>query len=236
MKLLLTSGGVSNPSIAAALVELLGKPIAESTALIVPTGVHPFPGGAGFAWEAISGAASSPLAGLGWKSLGVLELTALPTIRRESWVPMVQEADALLVWGGDVLYLCHWMRESGLAALLPTLTETVYVGVSAGSIAVTPYNCDAAFDLEFVPDGSDMAVDAERALGLVDFTIYPHLDDPDMADTARDSIAAWAAGIPVPTYAIDDATAITVVDGAVAVVSEGVWERFPPVLDDDQER
>ncbi|WP_306231730.1 Type 1 glutamine amidotransferase-like domain-containing protein [Agrococcus beijingensis] len=228
MKLLLTSGGVSNPSIAAALVELLGKPIAESTALIIPTAIHPFPGGAGMAWEAISGTASGPLAGLGWKSLGVLELTALPTIRRESWVPMLQEADALLVWGGDVLYLCHWMRESGLADLLPTLEQTVYVGVSAGSIAVTPYNCDAAFDRQLVPDGSDMGVDAERALGLVDFTLYPHLDDPDMADTARDSIAAWAAGIPVPTYAIDDATAIRVVDGAVDVVSEGRWERFDP--------
>jgi dipeptidase E len=235
MKLLLTSGGVSNPSIVAALVDLLGKPIAESTALIIPTAIHPFPGGAGRAWEAITGTASSPLAGLGWKSLGVLELTALPTIRRESWVPTVQETDALLVWGGDVLYLCHWMRESGLADLLPTLTDTVYVGVSAGSIAVTPYNCDAEFDLQFVPDGSDMAADAERGLGIVDFTLYPHLGDPDMPDTALERIAAWAAGIPVPTFAIDDATAIAVVDGSVEVISEGDWVRFPLALDDRSE-
>ena len=75
--------------------------------------------------------------------------------REESWVPAVREADALLVWGGDVLYLSHWMRQSGLADLLPSLSETVYVGVSAGSIVVTPYNCDAEFDLQFVPAGSD---------------------------------------------------------------------------------
>jgi len=228
MKFLLTSGGISNPSISDALVNLLGKPIAESSALLVPTAIYPFPGGAGMAWQAISGKARSPLCELGWKSLGVLELTALPTIREDSWVPMVREADALLVWGGDVLYLCHWMRQSGLADLLPSLADAVYVGVSAGSIAMTPYNCDAEFDLEFVPSGSDMAVGAERALGLVDFTLYPHLDHPDMPDTSLTNIERWASGIPVPTYAIDDQTAITVSGDSVQVVSEGNWKLFNP--------
>ncbi len=84
------------------------------------------------------GEASSPLCGLGWKSLGVLELTALPSIDDEAWIPTVQETDALLVWGGDPLYLSHWMRQSGLAGLLPSLRrEMVYVGVSAGSMAAT---------------------------------------------------------------------------------------------------
>ncbi len=228
MKFLLTSSGISNPSISEALVDLLGKPIAESSALFVPTAIYPFPGGAGMAWQAICGRAQSPLCELGWKSLGVLELTALPTTREENWVPMVREADALLVWGGDVLYLTHWMRQSGLADLLPSLTESVYVGVSAGSIAITPYNCDAAFDLEFVPDGSEMAQGAEKALGLVDFTLYPHLDRPDMGDTTLANIGKWASGIPVPTYAIDDDTAITVVDGTVEVISEGNWKLFTP--------
>lgn len=54
---------------------------------------------------------------LGWKSLGVLELTALPSIDTERWVPWVLETDVLLVNGGDALYLCHWMRQSGLADL-----------------------------------------------------------------------------------------------------------------------
>ena len=227
MKLLLTSSGIRNQSISDALVEMLGKPIAESTALIIPTGSYPFPGGGGMAWQAISGNARGPLAELGWKSLGVLELTALPTIRDESWIPTVRETDALLVWGGDVLYLCHWLRRSGLADLLPTLSDLVYVGVSAGSIALTPYNCDAEFDLEFVPPGSDMAQEAEP-LGLVDFTLYPHLDHPDMEDTTQANIEKWASGIPVPTYAIDDQTAIKVVDGTVEVISEGNWKLFNP--------
>ena len=228
MRLLLTSSGISNQSISDALVDLLGKPITESSALFIPTAIYPFSGGAGMAYRAITGQAQNPLCELGWKSLGVLELTALPTIREENWVPAVRETDALLVWGGDVLYLCHWMRKSGLADLLPSLTESVYVGVSAGSIVVTPYNCDAAFDLEFVPDGSDMAREADRALGLVDFTLYPHLDHKDMPDTSLANIEKWASGIPVPTYAIDDDTAIKVTDGMAEVVSEGHWQLFPP--------
>jgi dipeptidase E len=229
MNLLLTSSGISNPSIHDALVGLLGKPIAESSALFIPTAIYPFAGGAGNAWQAICGKAQSPLCELGWKSLGVLELTALPSVKEEHWVPMVQETDALLVWGGDVLYLCYWMRQSGLADLLPSLNKSVYVGVSAGSIVVTPYNCDAEFDLGNVPAGSDRAgQESDRALGLVDFTLYPHLDRQDMPDASLANIKEWAAGVPVPTYAIDDETAIQVTDGTVEVVSEGHWKLFTP--------
>ena len=138
MKLLLTSAGIKNASIHDALVDLLGKPIAESSALCIPTAVYAMSGGAGMAWRLIYGRAPTPLCELGWKSLGVLELTALPSIDEEHWVPMVQETDALLVGGGDPLYLCYWMRQSGLADLLPSLREAVHVGVSAGSMVMAP--------------------------------------------------------------------------------------------------
>lgn len=229
MKFLLTSAGVCNPSINRALVELLGKPIGEASALFIPTAIYPFSGGSKMAFKAITGTAGNPFCDLGWASLGVLELTALPTIRKENWVPIVKEADALLVWGGDALYLTYWMRQSGLADLLPTLDKIVYVGTSAGSIVVTPYNCDADWDLQFIPDGSDMGVNAERSLGLVDFTLYPHLDNPDMPDTTLENIGKWALGVPVPTYALDDHSAIKVVEGVAEVVSEGNWHRFDPV-------
>jgi dipeptidase E len=230
VRLLLTSAGIKNPSIHDALVDMLGKPIAESSALFVPTGIYPFPGGPGSARQAICGTARSPLAELGWRSLGVLELTALPSIKVDSWVPELQETDALLVWGGDVLYLHHWMRRSGLADLLPSLDALTYVGVSAGSIVLTPYNHDAEFDLGFVPEGSDRGLEErDRGLGLVDFTLVPHLDHPDfLPEHSLAEIGRWAAGVPVPTYAIDDQTAIRVTDGAVDVVSEGHWELFTP--------
>src|ERR1700758_1562442 len=159
MRLLLTSAGISNPSIHDALVDLLGKPIAESNALFIPTAIYPHPRSAGMAWKAICGKALSPLCELGWKSLGVLELTALPSIKKELWVPMVQETDALLVGGGDPQYLCYWMQQSGLADLLPSLRETVYVGVSAGSMVVTSFGTTY--------DGHNLPADSDRALGMV---------------------------------------------------------------------
>jgi dipeptidase E len=226
MKLLLTSSGISNPSIEDALADLLGKPIAESSALIVPTAIYPFREGPSNAWRLINGKAQGPLAEVGWKSLGVLELTALPSIDRESWVPLVRETDALLVWGGHVMYLCHWMRQSGLAELLPSLDDLVYVGVSAGSIVTTPYNGDVEFNLRTLPAGSEATREGDRALGLVDFTLRVHVDREGF--NSMDDVEEWAAGIPVPTYAIDDETAIRVVDGRPEVVSEGNWKLFEP--------
>ena len=216
MRLLLTSAGIKNPSIQNALVNLLGKPIAESSALCIPTAAYAFPDGASMAYKLIHGVAASPLCELGWKSLGVLELTALPSMNREYWVAAVQEIDALLVGGGDPAYLSYWMRQSGLADLLPSLDEMVYVGVSGGSWVVTPVV--AAYD------GGDWPTGIDSGLGLVDFTLYTHLDHPAMPDASLANIERWAAEVPVPTYAIDDETAIRVVDGVVDVISEGQWQ------------
>src|SRR5262249_51592857 len=242
MRFLLTSGGISNTSIYAALEELLGKPIAESSALIIPTAGYPFPGGARMAWRAICGAAASPLCGLGWKSLGVLELTALPSIADDAWIPMVQETDALLVGGGDPLYLCHWMRQSGLADLLPQLARrTVYVGVSAGSMAAAatfgetysdpPRGSGEALrseDIVFATPGGDISriLVTAQGVGLVDFAVIPHLDHRDHPDASLANAEKWAARLPMPTYLIDDQTAIKVVDNIVEVVSEGHWKLF----------
>ena len=170
MKFLLTAGGITNRSIRAALVELLGKPIAESTALVIPTAAYYFREGPSIAYRLISGKAKGPMCELGWKSIGLLELTALTSIDKENWIPQVQEVDALLVGGGDPMYLCEWMRQSGFADLLPSLRpETVYVGLSAGSMAVTPH---------FGETYNRRDTANYRALGLVDFAIGPHLDHP----------------------------------------------------------
>ena len=113
------------------------------------------------------------------------------------WIATVQEADALLVWGGDVLYLCRWMRQSGLADLLPSLRETVYVGVSAGSMVMAPIFGETYPD---PPRGSGEALTSEdivfatpqgdisrilvtaQGVGLVDFAVIPHLDHEEHPD------------------------------------------------------
>jgi dipeptidase E len=236
VKFLLTSGGVSNASITEALVGLLGKPIAESTALCIPTALH---GGGGpvRAWQFIAGRSRNPLTELGWKSLGVLELTALPSLDREQWVPLLEETDALLVSGGDSMYLCYWLRRSGLADLLASLRETVYVGVSAGSMVVTP-TFGEAYDDWFcreppVPPSNRPVAD-DRALGLVEFSIFPHVDIERSPQNSMPNAEIWAGRRSNPTYAIDDQTAIRVVDGAVDVISEGHWKRFDPEPEDDE--
>jgi dipeptidase E len=241
VKLLLTSSGISNPSIRDALVGLLGKPVAESSALFVPTAIYPFPGGAGNAFQAISGNAKSPLCDLGWKSVGVLELTVLPSIDKEVWVAAVRESDVLLVWGGDPVFLSYWMKHSGLADLLPSLPELVYVGVSAGSIAMAsmfgetyfdPPRCSgerlSSEDIVFArPEGEiTMTLVMAEGAGHVDFAIIPHVEYDDQHDVAN--AEKWAGRLPVPTYAIDDETAIKVIDGTVEVVSEGHWKLFSP--------
>jgi len=221
MKLLLTSGGIKNASINDALVDMLGKPIAEANALCIPTAIYAFPGGAASAWQIITGNAATPLCELGWKSMGVLELTALPSIERTHWTTAVEEADALLVGGGDPLYLCHWIEQSGLARLLPTLRETVWVGVSGGSLVMGP-RVGAEFVYGTPLTGGD------RALGLVDFAMFPHLDHEAMPDHSMAKAERWATALPAPGYAIDDETAIKVVDDTVEVVSEGHWKLFTP--------
>jgi dipeptidase E len=222
VKYLLTSAGIKNTSIHHALVDLLGKPIAEASALCIPTAMygHPMVGPGVGAWQFISGREpENPMCELGWKSVGVLELTALPSIDKEKWVPLVQETDVLLVSGGDALYLCHWMRQSGLADLLPSLRDTVWVGLSAGSMVMTP-----RIGEDFVgwkpPTGGD------STLSVVDFSIFPHVDNPDLPENTLVAAERWAAGLSTPAYAIDDETAIKVVDGAVEVISEGHWKLF----------
>lgn len=225
MKLLLTSAGVSNPSIRAALVDLLGKPIEDATALCIPTAEygHPAVGPGEGAWRFISGRSPLHMVDLGWKSVGVLELTALPSIDADRWVPLVRETDVLLVAGGDALYLHHWMRESGLADLVPDLADTVWVGLSAGSMVMTP-RIGADFVEWVAPSGDD------TTLGVVDFSIFPHLEHPQLPENTMAEAEKWAAELDCPAYAIDDATAITVAEGRVEVVSEGTWRRFdaPP--------
>src|SRR5437899_2066549 len=205
MKLLLTSGGVTNASICGSLVDLLGKPIAACNALCIPTAEYGHPMCTPTsAWRFVSGKSPAPMCDLGWKSVGLLELTALPSIDEERWVPWIRKADVFLVDGGDAAYLCHWMRQSGFAALAPSLPGAVWVGVSAGSMVMSP-----RIGRDFVnwksPTGND------STLGIVEFSIFPHLDHERMPENNLANAQLWAADIGNPAYAIDDQTAIKVV-------------------------
>ncbi len=221
MKLLLTSAGISNQSIRKALVDLLGKPIEEASALFVPTAIYGIRGGGEIVRKVICGSLGDPFCDLGWKSLGLLELTALPSIKQELWIPALRETDALLVGGGDCQYLTYWMKQSGLADLLPSLlSKTVYVGLSAGSMIMTSFG--TTYGNHTLPAASD------KCLNLVNFAIHPHLDYESFPENSMANLQKLAATLPMPSYSIDDQTAIKVTDSGVEVVSEGKWKLFDP--------
>jgi dipeptidase E len=221
MKLLLTSAGISNGSIHKALVDLLGKPVAEASALFIPTAIYALRGGGEIARNVIRGSLGDPFCELGWKSLGLLELTALPSIKRELWVFTLQEADALLVGGGDCQYLCYWIKQCGLADLLPSLLKRmVYVGLSAGSMVMTRFGTTY--------NGHTLPAESDKSLGLVDFALHPHLDYESFPENSLANLEQLAATLPVPSYLIDDQTAIKVTNGAIEVISEGKWKLVEP--------
>jgi dipeptidase E len=212
---------VKNRSIHNALLDLLGKPIAECNALCISTASYALANGPFLAWSFITGQESeTPMTELGWKSVGVLELTALSSIEKERWVSWLRDTDVLLVNGGDTLYLAYWMRQSGLAHLLPSL-PVVYVGLSAGSLVMSP-NIAQRFITWKSPTGGD------EMLGLVDFEMFPHLNYPTFLENTMAHAERWAADLRAPGYAMDDETAIKVVDGTIEVISEGDWKLFTP--------
>jgi dipeptidase E len=230
VKLLLTSSGLTTERIRQALVDLLGRPITDCTAVHIPTAVYALPGGSGYATEM-----TKYWADLGWRELGTCELTALPTLPEELWLPDLQAADAILVAGGNSGYLSYWFHRSGFADRLPSLLEkATYVGVSAGSYVLTPgFNYDRQrwqedgvyYDDEYDEAAPPGAGDY-RGLGVVNFHLRPHLNSEDFPDLSLAAMERAAAKVEGPLYAIDDNSAIKVVNGRVEVISDGHWHLF----------
>lgn len=230
MKLLLTSIGVTNESIRKALVNLLGKPVEECRATQISTALYASPSGPEDACQMVKHYGE-----MGWKELGTLELTALPTIEEEHWLPFVESSDAILVSGGNTGYLSYWFQQSGFAERLPgLLEERVYFGISAGSAMVTPglnYDRDrfektgVYYDDEY-EEAAPRNAGSAWAMGLVSFAFRPHLNADYFPTANMGMMERAAAKLDYPLYAIDDATAIKVVDGEVEVVSEGEWRLF----------
>jgi dipeptidase E len=232
-KLLLTSSGITNDKIKAALVDLLGKPIKESSALFVPLAIYAYPEGIKHGWQVIKGWGD-----LGWKTLGILELTALPSLPQDIWLPQVEETDVLIVGGGNKFYLSYWMEKSGLFDRLPELLKRgkVYIGASAGSMMMTAeLNFDhdrlqksgVYYDDQFneeMPSTSGSA----KTLGLIDCVIRPHLNANYFPQANLENVEKWAAKTDRPMYALDDQSALKVLDGQVEVISNGQGKLFEP--------
>lgn len=230
MKLLLTSLGLTNNSIRQALEDLLGKPIEQSNVIFVPSAMYAMPGASGYVWDLLQEQSR-----IGWQSVGVLELTAFPSILEEHWLPDLQKADVIMVAGGNTPYLSYWMQKSGLAKKMPELLQnTVYVGVSAGSMVVADsfhinqekLKVTGVYDDDMYNDVAPRGSGSDKTLKLVDFTLRPHLGNDYFPNITLERMEKSARNISVPMYVIDDQTAIKVDNGKVEVVSEGSWQLF----------
>jgi dipeptidase E len=166
----------------------------------------------------------------------VLELTVLPSLTKDIWLPEVEAADAIIVGQGNGFYLSFWMQKSGLFDILPELLEKgkTYVGISAGSMILThslSFNrkrfekTGVYYDDEYEEE-APINAGSDKTMRLVDFVIRPHLNSNMFPEVTLENIEKWAAKIDVPLYAIDDQTALKVIDGKVEVITEGNWKLF----------
>lgn len=217
MKLLLTSAGLSNKSISNALLELTEKPFSELNLAFIPTASNVEKGNKDWLINDLIVCKN-----LGFKSIDIVDISAIP---KDLWLLRLQEADVLLAEGGDTFHLMHWIEKSGLKKLLPEMLKTkVYVGVSAGSM-VTCKSLDLSTSERLYSEKIG-EYKKDEGLKFVNFLIRPHLNSPYFPNVNLKNLEKMSKELPDTFYAIDDNTAIKVVDEKIEVISEGEWKRF----------
>jgi dipeptidase E len=217
MKLLLTSSGLTNKTIAKALSDLVGLPNEKIHIVFIPTAADVEEGGKEWLINDLSNIKKQ-----NYGSIDIVDISALP---KDTWLPRIKKANIIFVGGGNTFYLMSWLKKSGLGEMLPELLKTrVYVGISAGSIAATVNlrmsTSQKSYSERVFPLKDD------KGLGFVNFHVRPHLNSKKFPKLRVKYIGEIAKGLPEPVYAIDDDTAIMVDGGKVKVVSEGKWKKF----------
>ncbi|HKX73305.1 MAG TPA: Type 1 glutamine amidotransferase-like domain-containing protein [Candidatus Saccharimonadales bacterium] len=230
MRLLLTSGGLRTQSMKDALVGLLDKPVSESRFVFVPTAANPEGGHKDWLIHDINSSFE-----MGWKNYDIVDLAAVSSMPRDRWWPRFDQADVLMFGGGTTFYLSYWLEKSGLMKALPEMLKTkVYVGISAGSMVAGDSLRVASEALEKFGELKDDEYDelgprgqsSSKTLQLARLVVRPHFNSPEFPNMREDFLQQVAKSLSVPMYAIDDQTAIKVVDGKVEVISEGMWKVF----------
>ncbi len=213
MKLLLTSGGITNKSIANALFDLVGKKPQDTSLVFIPTASNVEKGDKEWLIDDLVN-----LKKQGFKSIDIADISA---VDEKIWRPKMEEADVLFFEGGNTYHLMEWINKSGLVHLLPELLKTkIYVGLSAGSMVTNP---DLDVRLSQIIYGEDFEKVTMKGLHYVDFYFLPHLNSPHFPARMEENIKKMAEELTRKIYALDDNSALKVVDGTVEVVSEGAW-------------
>lgn len=214
MKLLLTSGGITNDTIKNALADLVGKPFDQTSLTFIPTAADVEDHDKSWLVNDLNNCKN-----LGLKLLDIVDISALS---KEQWEPRLNSADILFFGGGNTFHLMYWLNKSGLAKKLPDLLKTkVYVGLSAGSMVAGKTISLSQSEKLYYEDIK--GYQDEKALGFTNFLFRPHLNSPHFPDVQEKTLRKLAKDVKGKVYALDDNMALKVVDGKVEVVGEGKY-------------
>lgn len=215
MKLLLTSNGLSNQSIAWAFIDLIGKPADKISIAFIPTAMNVGSGDKDWFIEDLQN-----LKKQNFERIDIVDISALP---KNIWLPRLQSVDVLFFSGGNSFHLMRWIKESGLAELLPEMLKTkVWAGISAGSMVTAPKLSLSSEDTKIYYE-ENFGYSDDTALGLVNFYVRPHYKSPHFPKAQKEYLEKIAKDIPGTIYALDDMSALKVVDNKVEIVTEGEY-------------
>jgi dipeptidase E len=217
MKLLLTSGGITNQSIAKALFELVGKKPEDTSLVFIPTASNVEMGDKSWLIDDLKN-----LQNQNFKSIDIADVSAVPEI---IWKPKMEQADILFFEGGNTYHLMEWINKSGLSKLLPEFLKTkVYVGLSAGSMVTNP---DLALKISQIVYDEDLdKAEDMPGLNFVNFYTLPHLNSPYFPKLREQNIKEVIVGMTKKIYVLDDQSALKVIDGRVQIISEGTYLEY----------
>lgn len=218
MKLLLTSNGLSNKSIANALFELVEKPASATHIAFVPTAMNVSESDKGWFINDLNNIKKQNC-----KEIDIVDISALP---QNVWLPRMEKADVLFFSGGNTFHLMRWLKESGLADLLPRLLKKkIWAGISAGSIVTSPTLNLSSQDKKIYYEKT-FGYSSEEALGLVDFYVRPHLNSPSFPKVRKKYLEVIAKEVGKTIYALDDQSALKVKDDKIEIITEGEYLKL----------
>ncbi|MEI7452359.1 MAG: Type 1 glutamine amidotransferase-like domain-containing protein [Candidatus Falkowbacteria bacterium] len=217
MKLLLTSAGIYNKSIAKALLKLLGQPFKKSSMIYITTASNIDGGDKSWLIDDLVNFKK-----LGFASIDIIDIAA---VNKDIYLPRLEVANVIVFGGGNEAYLMAQIKKSGLQEILPSLLKNkVYVGISAGSM-VASEKLSNEISLEIF--GEDITkYKIKKALGFINFQICPHLNSPHFAKNKVKNVDKIAQRLKETIYTIDNNTAIAVTGGKIEIISEGKWYKF----------
>ncbi len=214
MKLLLTSEGITNYSIEQALRSLSDKPLKELQCAFVPTASHWIKEDK--SWLITDLKKCHEL----FKSVDIVDIAILSKANLHK---RLSQTDLIFMEGGNTFFLMHWIHKSKLVSdLKEILKDKIYVGASAGSMVATQ---DLFLSDSEITYGQEF-IEKEEPLNLVDFCILPHYKSINNFNVNEENLEKLAKETGQTIYALDDDSAIKIVDGDIEVISEGDWKKF----------